>query len=148
MAGNPSSSHGTSGGSEIGYTQIVANVNVTDTAEGTATALITSSALTFSGAAAIAEFFTPSALGPTGGFMVFSLWEGATQIGRLVEMGGISGGQAQMAICARYRFTPTAGTHTYKVAGWVASTTGTPLIKAGSGGTGADVPAYLRFVYV
>lgn len=142
-------------GFEIGYTQITANANVTDTAEATATALISPGALTFDGAPVICEFFspfveTPNAVSVTD-FVVISLFEGATQIGRLaiVQLVNLTTGQGlQAPVCGRLRFTPTAGAHTYKVTAFCNVATGTPFIGAGAGGTGAAVAAYVRFTKV
>jgi hypothetical protein len=50
-------------------------------------------------------------------------------------------------IIARYRFTPSAANHTYSIAAWVNSTTGTPVVGAAPGNS-SGVPAYLRFTKV
>lgn len=127
------------------YNQITANANITDTSEATATALITSSAFTFDGTAVWAEFYTDELLAPTSGFVVATLFEGATQITRLATLNGIASAQSGASVLARYKFTPSAGSHTYKVCAFAASTTGTPRITAGAGGTATDPPAYLAF---
>lgn len=140
-----------SAGFEIGYTQITSNANITDTSEATATALITSAALTFDGAPVICEFFSArvqtdsNAIGDT---TTITLFEGATQITRLAVVDTTAAQLNVETVCARYRFTPTAAVHTYKVCAFVPSTTGTPSIGAGAGGTGALPPAYLRFTKV
>lgn len=148
MAGVPSSSHGGSSSTELGYNQITASVNITDTLEATATALITASAITFSGATVLCQVFTQELLSPTGGFAALTLFEGSTEITRLCVLNGVSGAQVGVPVFAQYRFAPSAGSHTYKVCGWVASTTGTPQLIAGSGGTAGPAPAYIRFVTV
>lgn len=135
-------------GFEINYTQITASVNITDTSESTATALISPGAITFDGTPVVAEFFTPDLVSPSvAGFVVVSLFEGATQIGRFCELSAGST-QANVPVLARFRFTPTAAAHTYKLTANANSVTGTPLIAAGSGGTAGFMPAYLRFTKV
>ena len=139
------------GGGEIGYTQITANANITDTVEATATALISPGALTFSGAAVWCEFFTACLFYPTGAAgqnIQVCLFEGSTEIARLVS-GKVNSITAQLIIpaFAKYRFTPSAGSHTYKITGFVTAVTGTPAIGAGPGGTAAFPPAYVRFYY-
>lgn len=138
-------------GAEIGYTQITADVNLTDLAENTATALISPGALTFDGAPVMVEFFAEEIISPTGvsAFLVLTLFEGATEITRLAVFDSLSATVIPPAPgIGRYRFTPSAASHTYKLCGFVSSTAGTPHIRAGSGGTGGNAPAYLRFTKV
>lgn len=138
-------------GFEIGYTQITARANVTDTLESTATALISPGALTFDGGPVMCIFdaeylVTPATLA---GFVCVTLFEGATQITRLaLATNEVAGQNLQFPCHNEFRFTPTVGAHTYKVCGFVSSITGTPAIQAGLGGTGADKPAFVRFVKV
>lgn len=138
-------------GQEIGYAAITSSVSVTDTSESTATALISSGDLSFDGAPVIAEFFSPKVVPPATvqGGIVITLFEGATQIGRFGQiLNSLSGLSDAYEFFARYRFTPSAGTHTYKLCAWVTSTTGTPQIVAGPAGTAAYMPAFLRFTKV
>lgn len=139
-------------GFEIGYTQITSSANITDTSEATATALISPGALTFDGGAVLVHFFAAFILPPQnaiGATAIITLFEGATQITRLLlcetETTTTS---APFSMTAFYRFTPSVGSHTYKVCGFVSSTTGTPNIGAGAGGTGAYPPSFIRFTKV
>lgn len=141
------SSTGSGGaGTELIRAQITASANITDTSEATATALITCGPFTYTGVAVYAEAFTYQLLSPTSGFVALTLFEGSTEITRLATILGETSLQVGGAVLARYKFTPTAGAHTYKLCGFVASTTGTPQLQAGSGGTAGPPPAYLRFV--
>jgi hypothetical protein len=139
-------------GFEIGYAQITSPVNVTDTAEATATALISSGALTFDGAPVIAEFYcmqvvTDSAAASD--LVIVTLFEGASQICRLAEARTIvTTAQNVPSVYARFRFTPTAASHTYKLCAFATSTTGTPALNCGGGGTGGLAPCFLRFTKV
>ena len=137
-------------GYEINYTEITATVNVTDTSESTATALISPGSVTFDGQPVIVQFYSNGVVPPntTSGFIVISLFEGSTQICRLAQVTNAASSQIVVPVYATYRFTPSAGAHTYKITGWVGSTSGTPNIHAGSGGTSTPVPAYVRFVKV
>lgn len=139
-------------GFELNYTAITNTANVTDTAEATATALISPGAITFDGAAVLVEFFCSRINLPTaaaGNAVTVTLFEGATQITRLVtvQTPSITAQDADSAY-GIYRFTPTAGSHTYKVCAFASSTTGTPALVAGSGGTNGNPPAFVRFVKV
>jgi hypothetical protein len=138
---------GSAGGAEVGYDQITANVTVSATVEASGTTVITAAAHTFDGAAVVAEFFSPSLAPASNDFIIVSLFEGATQIARFGQVGGGNAANpASTAFCARLRFTPTAASHTYTVTAIRSATNGT--IFAGLSGTGAYVPAYLRFTKV
>jgi hypothetical protein len=136
-------------GFEIGYTQITSNANITDTAEATATALISPGALTFDGAPVLVEFFTPSLVCDTAAatdLVTITLFEGATQICRLgSQKTEVTAAQTAAACLLHFRFTPTAASHTYKLCAFATSATGTPTITAGASGTNGYSPAYIRF---
>jgi hypothetical protein len=139
-------------GFEINYTQITSSASITDTSEATATALISPGAITFDGGIVLVEFFTVLLACPTAAATntsTVTLFEGSTQITRLATAKGIVTGAVNTpTVLAHYRFTPSSGSHTYKVCGFATSTTGTPAITAGAGGTGANPPAYVRFTKV
>lgn len=148
---------GSSGGSsspgfEISYTQITSNAAITDTAEATATALISPGAITFDGSLVLAHFFCPQVTTDTAGagdFVIVSLFEGSTQIGRLCDTRTVATASTYAgALSGFLRFTPTAGSHTYKVTAFATSATGSPQLTAGNGGTGGFVPAFIRFTKV
>lgn len=126
-------------GTEIGYDQITNNVTVTSTTESAGTAVINAAAHTFNGSPVIAEFFSPLVAAASGDFVIACLFEGATEIGRLCAA------NAQLPVVGKLRFAPSAGTHTYSVTAY--HITGSSAIFGGVGGTGAYVPAYLRFTY-
>ena len=139
-------------GFEIGYDQITSPVNVVSTTEATGTTIITCAAHTFDGSAVICEFFTPSVHQPTaavGNVVVISLFESSTQVSRLGESFTFeTAASSSNSLVGKFRFTPTAGSHTYTVTAFASSTTGTPLIQAGALGTAALPPAYVRFTKV
>lgn len=139
-------------GYEINQTSITSPASVTDTLEATATALISPGALTFDGSPVRVQFFCAKASLPTaaiGNTLTVTLFEGATQITRLAVATAESIATQQfIPIYAEYEFTPSAGSHTYKVCAFVTSTTGVPALYAGSGGTGGIPPAFVRFLKV
>jgi len=146
---------GGGGGGELGYTQITSSVLVTSTTEASGTTIITCGAVTFDGAPVMVEFSAPAIELPTAtnatNDVVVSLFEGATQIGRLCVclLDDLASGQNyRVPACGRLRFTPTAASHTYKVTAFASSTTGSPSVDAGAGGTGVVVPAFCRFTKV
>ena len=152
VSGGGSVSPATLGGYEIGYAQITAAVNITDTLEATATALISSGAITFDGAAVVLDVYAPYLQAPnnaTSSAATLTLFEGATEIARLMIISCQTAGVNNLSpVRLSYRFTPSAGAHTYKLCGFVSSTTGTPQLGAGAGGTGAYAPAFMRFTKV
>lgn len=132
---------------EIGYDQITANVGVTSTTSATPTTIIAGSAHTFEGQPVVAEFFTPLAITPAvaSGFLLIGLYESAVLIAQMAQLITTAGAVMQSSLTGRFRFTPSAGSHTYSIGAWVSSTTGGPTIVAGSGTGGAYTPSYLRF---
>ena len=137
-------------GWEFGYDQITSNVNIVSTTESSGTTVLTAAAHTFDGSPVIAEFFAPVLYSGTSSSndLIVSLFEGATQIGRLFD-NGINGLGLFRGGMARVRLTPSAGSHTYKVTAFNnVGASGSPFVAAGAGGTGAYNPAYLRFTKV
>src|SRR5512146_13467 len=139
-------------GYEINYTEITSPANITDTSEATGTALISPGAVTFDGGPVLVSFFTMGILADTAAasdFATVTLFEGSTEITRLAQTQTlVTTATHSQTVTAHYRFTPSAGSHTYKVCGFVPSTTGTPRISAGAGGTNGNPPAFIRFTKV
>lgn len=137
---------GFTSGYEIGYDQITAaSTSITSTTEATGTTVITCAAHTFDGAAVMVEFFGLVEPSSTSGIIV-SLFESSTQISRIAELlpGAISPGYT---LTGRFRFTPTAGSHTYTVTAFHQGASNGSIV-AGSGGTGGDPPCFVRFTKV
>lgn len=136
-------------GTEIGYDQVTAGVTVTSTLEA-GTTVITAAAHTFDGGPVIVEFYCPQAqlTAAAGNYVVVSLFEGATEISRLgsAQNPGTGSGIFIVPISARYRFTPSAGSHTYKITAFTNGANAT--LAAGSGGASAQPPMFVRFTKV
>lgn len=142
---------GSASGAEISYTQITASVNVTATSEAAGTTIISPGAITFNGSPVLVHFFAAWLKTPSGAIdqgITVSLFEGATEIARLATAFTQTTASLRLGPAnGFYRFTPTAGAHTYTVTAFVPSTAGTPQVVAGPGGTAANQPAFLRFTY-
>jgi len=127
---------------ELAYNQITSNVSCTATTEATANTIVTASAVTFDGStAAVIEFFCPNfdaSDSPT--FSLF-LYDG-TSIGFLMQR-SVTAGTAMGPIYVSRRLTPSAASHTYSIRGDVSSGSGVS-VKAGAGGAGSVVPAFIR----
>ena len=139
-------------GFEINYTQITSPVTIASATEATGTTIISPGAITFDGTAVLCHFFAPSMhvdSSAIGDQLVVSLFEASTQIGRLTVNNSLSTTTLiRSPLTGFLRFTPTAASHTYTVTAFATSTTGTPQIIAGAGGTGVEVPAFVRFTKV
>ncbi len=140
-------------GAEIGYDQITASVNITATSEATANALITCAAHYFDGGPVLLQVYAPFLYTATvaSNAIGITLSEGGSVICELafIRPANVAPSIQHFPSCfASFRFTPTAGMHTYVIGGYTASTTGTPGFGAGTGTALADVPAYARFTKV
>ena len=135
-------------GTELGYDQITANVTISATSETAGTLVMTCAAHTFDGTLVLFEFFTPYLYVNNTNTLILNLFEGSTNLGRIVNKvtnTGSGGGNAD-ALLAHFRFTPTSGSHTYKITGFVNGNSG--IVGAGAGGTAVLVPAFCRFTKV
>lgn len=132
-------------GYEIGYDQITAPVTVSSATESAGTTVISCAAHTFDGAAVVLEIFAPNIVIGSADLVSFLVFEGATEIGRISDnrTATTSGGGGTIG---KYRFTPTAGSHTYTITAVRGTNNGT--VSAGAGGTATYLPAFARFTKV
>lgn len=138
-------------GYEINYTQITSPVNITSTTQASGTTIISPGDITFDGSPVLCEFvaIVNADNNAVNDVLVVSLFEGSTQITQLLTYrAGITAANAIIPVHPVYRFTPSAGSHTYTITAFVTSTTGTPKVTAGPGGTGGNPPAFVRFLKV
>jgi len=102
---------------ELAYVEYTGGaITVTPSTDATGQTILTLPAITSDGATpVIVEFYCPRATPASvaGALVVVSLWEGATQIGRIAVAGSPAANVTIVPIHGRYRFTPAAGTHTY-----------------------------------
>ncbi len=128
-------------GYEITYKERTTSLSVTATTEGAAQDFITCDAATFDGGAVVVDFYCPSAQAGSGAMLDVLLQEGSTVLGYLAEVGGGSSTR-NVTMRGSFRFTPTAGSHTYKVTAFRQVANGT--LQGGVGGAGAFMPAFVR----
>ena len=104
---------------EFAYAQVTSNTVVLVAVEASAQTLFSLPATGFDGGLVWIEFGCPFA-NPSGGVgassVVVSLWEGASEIGRLavIENDTATAGEA-VSLIGKIRLTPTAASHTYTV---------------------------------
>jgi len=130
---------------ELSYTEFTSDVSVTATAEASPNDVVSAGAATYEAKPIRITFHAPSVVtGSTNGSQVFlNLWDGSTDLGRLATIGTGDGTQpVQSPVQVTRKFTPSAGSHTYKVVAWRATANGT--VQAGAGGVGVRFPGFLR----
>lgn len=138
-------------GYQLNRTQIISPVNIVSTTEATGTTIISPGAITFDGTEVMVEFFAPLVLSDSaaqGDTATICLFEGATQIARIAVWNTVTTFMQGLPCVGKYCFTPTAGPHTYTITAFATSTTGTPRVFAGSGGTNGYAPAFVRFTKI
>lgn len=138
-----------SGGSaELDYKQATADITgINGTTESGATAVITGDAISCDGSRLRVEFFAPEVdyvAGTGTNKLTLVVLRDSTVIGQAVvlETGStFENGKAATVTCFD---TPAAGSHTYAVKAFAAAASPNYTVKAGAGGSGNLVPAFLR----
>ncbi len=124
-------------GAEIVYAQTTTAVVVTNQSSAGSHLFVDGGAATYDGGPVSIEVFCPYVTSPAAAQIFIGLYDGATYLGQLAAVSAASGAIA-VPVDARYRLTPTAGSHTYKVGAWVGS--GSGRMDAGT----AFVPGFIR----
>jgi hypothetical protein len=136
-------------GYEFDYAQVTSNTNVTGTTSGAANTIITGNAVTYDGSTIVLAEFSSAFVRPDstagGRDLTVALFEGSTAIASVVYVTTEAAATAFFAVRGAYRFTPSAGAHTYLIKAFVSA--GTGVIGAGAAGT-AGAPAFLRITKV
>lgn len=138
-------------GYEFNRVEITAQVTVTGTAEGSETTIVTGGSVSYDGSTAVDIEFCASRVTLAAGAVdrpaIFTLYEDSTALGRLCTLTSPVATQTfRFPIFARFRRTPTAGSHTYTVKAWKNNSGDTFTVDAGLGGSGANMPVYVRVV--
>ena len=126
-------------GAELAYGEITAAVTVTATTSATANTVVSSGADTYDGTPVYVEFYAEDTRKGTSNISII-LYDGATQLGVL----GTSQAGLQGPVFAKRKITPSVGSHTYQVKAYVDGGSGS--VQAGSGASGANMPAFCRVV--
>jgi hypothetical protein len=137
-------------GTEIGYDAITSPVAITGSAASAATTCITAAAHTFDGSPVMMEIYCPLLTTPSaasGNLAAIGLAEGST-VSTFTELVTTAAVSLKVPVIFKVRFTPSLGSHTYKVVAWASNTTGSPTFEAGAGSGTALPPAYIRFTKV
>lgn len=128
----------------LSYVEFTGNPSVTSTTAATPTTVVTAGAITADGVTPICvEFFSPGMNGPSATqSLIVGLYEGGTQLGSLAASSN-AGGIGVTPTLARRFFTPTSGSHTYSVGGYMGAA-GTGTVRGDTGVGTAYVPGYIR----
>jgi hypothetical protein len=126
---------------EIAYVEFTSGVTL---ASGSDSDIVSSGAITYTAEPILIEFFSPSVLVPDATSGELRLFDGATNLGTLatVQTQDATSGSLVFPAHLGRRLTPTAASHTYKIAGRGASV----VVGAGAGGAGVTMPGYIRIL--
>lgn len=122
----------------VALATFTAPVSVTHTTVGTADQIVSAGAITYENVPHRIEFFCPNYAAPAVATFVI-LRDGTTVEGTLGRIPPSTGGFVSLS----YPITPTAASHTYNIAAWLAGA-GTGTMNAGTGGTAGDATTYLN----
>ena len=135
-------------GQELGYAQLVSQVNQTSTSEAAPNDIVALPAITFDGVTPVMfDFFCQAVQAPagtTGNVLYLALYDGSTVVQRIgmVTQCSAAGVANYFTMRGGCRLTPSAGSHTYKVGAYGTASGG--AIIAGPGGAASTAPTWLR----
>lgn len=137
----PTWSAAAGGSTELSYVEFTSPVTAAGTTEATATTVVTSAAVSYSGSQRIkVEFYAPYLLASSGASCFLVLYDGAGSIGKIGQVGN---GVLVIGSNTGSRFlTPSNASHTYSIRAYDGNGTGS--VGAGAGGSGNLMPGYIR----
>lgn len=129
----------------LDYVQITTAKNLTAATEGTADTVISGTSIAYDNVRKKIEFFSPGVDNESASRTVtIVLFSGDTVLGRaVVQDSGTHAGATKIEF---YDPSPTAGTYAYVIKAY-SDNAGDGVIRAGPGGSGLDLPAFLRVSY-
>lgn len=120
---------------ELSYVQFTSSVAITATTEATADTVVTAGAVSVDGSTPIIiEFYSPGC----DANIAIVIYDGSSTIGGVCAFTQT----AAAFMNVRKRITPSNGSHTYSVRAYKSS--GTPSVTAGAGGSGNNMPGFIR----
>lgn len=116
------------------------------TAEGSATSLVDFGSLTFNGTDRYEiEMFAPTwSIGTATRDLIVILYDGSSSVGWLFAGRNVGASLANGEFYICRILTPSAGTRTYSIRGYVLGGAATATITAGAGGSGNYMPGFAR----
>ncbi len=122
---------------DIAYVEFTADVSITGTSY---VDVVSSGAITYAATPIVVEFWAMRVTAGGAAFVSLSLLDGATDLGILFRQPASTQSEA---IFVSTRLTPSAGSHTYKIAG-INNAGQTSTVSAGAGGAGTVRPGFIR----
>jgi len=131
---------GGGGVTELAYAYRNTDLAVTATSAAAAQDVISSGAVSYAGTRIKIEVFCARVKVTSGGYAIFALWDGSTNLnvalGQVYYQGSVS---LDAPFYAQYFVTPSAGSHTYWWKVWMAASAVTLYSTPGS-----DAPTFIR----
>lgn len=133
---------------ELGYSAITTPGTVTSTTAGTGTEIIAPLTVACDGSPIMVEFYSPAVQAPVSGSVSgtvnLSLFQdGSENIRFWGQQNSEAFSGQQNPVHLQARLTPTAGTHSFGVKGYL-NATGTAVVSAGNGSSTGTAPSFLR----
>lgn len=130
-------------GYEFDYVERTTSLSVSATTEAGADSWIDGNSVTYDGSTRIKIEFWAVAIDLSNNGVLFALYDGSTDLGRLIDIRMLGSGLSGDVSAYGVRFlTPSAAAHTYHIK--VFKTSGTVTINAGAGGTNTYFPNWYR----
>lgn len=137
-------------GHEYAHKEFTGYVTISATTEATATTIVTAPAVTFDGATAVLiEFYAMDFLSnahASGNAVFLALYEDGASIGQIGVLSISANANLQVPVRVARKKTPSAGSHTYSIRGYRTNADG--IAVAGSGGSGDEMPGFIRITRV
>ncbi len=125
-------------------------LSVTNVTEGAADTFVSGNAVTYDGSTIVMiECFCPAArpdITAAGRNIKFVLYDGGSSIGILGTNAAAAAASDPKPVLLRRRLTPSNAAHTYHFKAFVSAGTGN--MDAGAGGSGNNMPGYIRITRV
>ena len=131
-------------GHELAYAAVTSQVSTAQTAEGSATEIVSAGAVTFDGTAVMIEFFVPyvDVQNTANAFATFFLFESTTSQGKWGIVRQQTTAEMYVPVYLKYKLTPAAGSKTYSAR--FTTSSGTSTVEPGAGGTGNLMNGWIR----
>jgi hypothetical protein len=147
VAGTPGTWTSSNSGEELAYNQITAAVAITTTAAAASNLVIEGTTRSYDGSPVIIEFFSDCVQAPNAvnAATFIQFLDGGTDLGLIGEVynGTATAGVAAGAYGQR-RITPTAGTHNYRIGGYMSGGANGWVFAGPGTGSGLHSPAFIR----
>jgi hypothetical protein len=129
---------------ELAYAELTSPLAIGPSGEATSNSVAITGPITHDGRPILIEFFAPVIQLPPGVGSTFNVWlfQDAVSMGLLSATMSVVAGQGTVSVYGARRLAAPSGTHSYSAR--AACSSGSGSVIAGPGGTGNNMPAFLR----